>query len=398
MTIFVSRRLLKLSCLTIACLLAACNNNDAGKSNKSAVAPAGASAAEPAVKADVMLVTIKPEMAANFTVGAAEMAEISIPQRIAGRIEVNDQYTTRIGSAITGRVTEVLAAVGDHVKRGQALARLASPELTNAQLAYLRAVSGAKLAERSLERAEQLILADVIGNAELQRREVELSTSRAEMRAAADQLKLIGMSSSAIERLREVGALTSEVTITATRNGVVVERKVSQGQVAQPGDPLFTVADLSNVWVVGSLPEQDAGSVRMNQQVEVEVPALENAKLSGKIVFVSDTVNADTRTIAIRTEVANPKFGLKPQMLATLVINSKLTRQLSVPTSAVVRENDRDHVFIKVTDTSFRLTAVELEEDAGAFRRVKKGLAEGNEIVVAGAFHLNNERKRAELE
>jgi cobalt-zinc-cadmium efflux system membrane fusion protein len=85
-------------------------------------------------------------------------------------------------------------------------------------------------------------------------------------------------------------------------------------------------------------------------------------------------------------------------MLATLVINSKLTRQLAVPTSAVVRENDRDHVFIKVTDTSFRLTAVELEEDAGAFRRVKKGLAEGNEIVVAGAFHLNNERKRAELE
>ena len=206
------------------------------------------------------------------------------------------------------------------------------------------------------------------------------------------------MSSAAIERLREVGALTSEVTITATRNGVVVERKVSQGQVAQPGDPLFTVADLSNVWVVGSLPEQDAGSVRMNQQVEVEVPALENAKLSGKIVFVSDTVNADTRTIAIRTEVANPKFGLKPQMLATLVINSKLTRQLAVPTSAVVRENDRDHVFIKVTDNSFRLTAVELEEDAGAFRRVKKGLAEGNEIVVAGAFHLNNERKRAELE
>lgn len=377
-------RILVLSCAMLA-LLAGCDK-------KNPVAKA------PVKSVDPMVVEVVPKMASSFEVAPAEMIAISVPQRIAGRIDVNDHFTTRIGSAITGRVTEVIATVGTRVSRGQALAKLASLELTNAQLAYLRALSSSKLAERSVERAQQLLLADVIGSAELHRREVELSVARAELRAATDQLRMIGMTASAIEKLRETGALASEVSIIATRSGVVVERKVSQGQVAQPGDPLFTVADLSSVWVVGSLPEQDAGSVSMHQLVEVEVPALADRKLKGKIIFISDTVSPDTRTIAIRTEVSNQKFELKPQMLATLVISNKLTRQLAVPSSAVVRENDKDHVFIKLEENKYRLTPVELEDDAGEYRRVKKGLSEGAEIVVAGAFHLNNERRRAELE
>jgi len=389
---YTTRAGLLLICATL--LLSACGKKGASEANAKT-----ADTAQNAQKdADPMLVAIKPEMASNFSVAAVEMVEISVPQRVAGRIEVNEQHTTRIGSSITGRVTEVMANVGTRVVRGQALAKLASPELTNAQLAYLRAVSGTKLAERSVERAQQLMQADVIGFAELQRREVELSTSLAELHAAADNLKLIGMPASAIVRLRDEGSLTSEVTITATQAGIVVERKVSQGQVAQPGDPLFTVADLSTVWVVGGLPEQEANSVVMHQFVEVAVPALGENALKGKIIFISDTVSLDTRTVAIRTEVKNPKFELKPQMLATLLINSKITRQLAVPNAAVVRENDKDHVFIKLPDNKFRLVPVELEPDAGEMRRVRTGLTEGIEVVVAGAFHMNNERKRAELE
>jgi len=377
--------------LAATLLLGAC---DKAGTNEAVARPAPAAQ----VKEDPMLVTVRPEMETHFSVAPAAMAEMAILQRIAGRIEVNDQRTTRIGSSITGRVTEVLAAVGSRVVRGQALARLASPELTNAQLAYLRAVSSAKLAERSVERARQLIQADVIGYAEMQKREVEQSIANAELRAAADQLKLIGMSQAAIERLREQGSLTSEVTIIATQSGVVVERKVSQGQVAQPGDPLFTVADLSNVWVVGSLPEQDASSVALNQMVEVDVPALGNKQLKGRIVFISDTISTDTRTVSVRTAVDNPNFELKPQMLATLLVNGKVTRQLAVPSSAVVRENNLDHVFVKVATNQYLLTRVELEPASGDLRQVKKGISEGTEIVVAGAFHLNNERKRAELE
>ena len=360
-------------------------------------AAAGKPNAAPPVR-DTLLVELAPEMDKQFRVEPATLADIAVTQKVAGRIEANERLTMRIGASVTGRVVQVLAEVGDRVKAGQPLARLASPELTNAQLSFLRALSSTKLAERSVERAQALVAADVIGNAELQRREVELSVARAELRAAQDQLRLIGLAPSAIDRLRDTGAIASEVAITATRTGVVIERKVSQGQVAQPGDPLFTVADLSNVWVVGGLPEQDANSVRLDQQVEVEVAALGVEKLKGRIVYVSDTVQQDTRTVPIRTEVQNPKFELKPQMLATLKLNGTTVRQLAVPASAVVRENDRDYVFVKQGERRYRLTEVQLEPAAGELRPVRKGIDEGTPIVVDGSFHLNSQRKRAELE
>ncbi len=379
-----------------AALLAGCGKekSEPAKSDAAKAAPASG-----AVKAqDPMEVVLTPEMAKQFRIEKAMMADLTITQRVAGRIDANERLTTRIGASITGRVVNVLAEVGDRVKAGQVLAMLASPELTNSQLAYLRALSATKLAERSVERAQALVAADVIGTAELQRREVELSVARAELRAASDQLRLIGLSQGAVERLRDSGAIAPEVPITSTRTGIVIERKVSQGQVAQPGDPLFTVADLSNVWVVGALPEQDANSVHLNQRVEVEVPALGAEKLTGRIVYVSDTVQPDTRTVPIRTEVQNPKFELKPQMLASLKLNGMVSKQLAVPASAVVRENDKDYVFVHLGDQRFRLTEVTLDPAAGELRPVRKGIDEGTPIVVDGSFHLNSQRKRAELE
>ena len=366
-----------------------CGKNDTPKTKP---------AEQTVAKLNPLDVILKEEMAKQFVIEQAQIVELAVVQKVSGRIEANEQRTTRIGSSITGRVTQVMAEVGDRVKAGQPLAKLASPELSNAQLGFLRALSATKLAERSVERAQQLVTADVIGNAELQRREVELSVARAELRAATDQLRLIGLSEALIERLRETGALASEVAITANRTGIVVERKVSQGQVAQPGDPLFTVADLSNVWVVGALPEQDANSVHLNQLVEVEVAALGKQKLKGRIVFVSDTVQQDTRTVPIRTSVENPKFELKPQMLATLHLSGGLRKQLAVPGSAVVRENDKDYVFVQIGKNHFRLTEVELDPAAGELRPVRKGISEGTFIVVDGSFHLNSQRKRAELE
>ncbi len=396
------RRVASLAVCCFALTLAGCGKDDAAKKPPAAPSASTGSSAPAAPgapkKSDPMEVELTAEMNKQFRVEAAQMASIAISQKVAGRIEANEHRTTRIGASVSGRVIQVMAEVGDRVKAGQPLARLASPELTNAQLAYLRAVSSTKLAERSVERAQQLVLADVIGNAELQRREVELSVARAELRAASDQLRLIGMSPAAIDKLRETGALAAEVPITSTRTGIVIERKVSQGQVAQPGDPLFTVADLSNVWVVGALPEQDANSVKLDQRVEVEVPALGQQVLKGKIVYISDTVQTDTRTVPIRTEVDNPKFELKPQMLATLRLNGLFVEQLAVPAAAVVRENDKDYVFVKVAENRFRLTEVQLDPLAGELRPVRKGIDVGTPIVVDGSFHLNSQRKRAELE
>jgi membrane fusion protein, heavy metal efflux system len=355
------------------------------------------SAAE-AVAADPMEVVIKPDMAAQFKVSKLTVQDITPWLEISGRIEANDRLVTRIGAAVTGRVTEVLAEVGDRVQLGQSLARVASSELTTAQMGYLRAHSAASQAERAVERARQLILADVIGSAEMQRRESELTIARAEFRAAGDQLRLMGLPNFAIERLKDQGTLHPVTSVSATLAGVVIERNISQGQVAQPGDPLFTVADLGNVWVVGALPEQVARSVQVGQTVNIDVPALGNRSLSGKIVFVGDTVSPETRSVTIRTQVDNVQRDLKPQMLATMRVRSATQQTLALPAQAVVRENDRDHVFIKTANLRFKLTPVELGPAQDDLRPVLKGLSEGTEVVTQGAFHMNNERKRAELE
>jgi len=372
--------------IAMACLLAACQPQPPS-------APA-----ESKSPIDAMQVQIPPEMASRFQVAQVQARDIESFKEVAGRIEANDRLVTRIGASVTGRVTEVLVEVGDRVQPGQPLARVASPELSQAQMAYLRAHSGSALADRAVERARQLYQADVIGSAELQRRESEQALARAEKRATQDQLRLLGIPAEALERLRDQGTLHPHATVVSTLSGVVIERKVSNGQVAQPGDPLFTVADLSKVWVVGDLPEQTARTVQVGQRVDIEVPALGGRQLSGKIVHVGDTVSPETRTVPIRTQVDNLSRDLKPQMLATMRIRGEAVRTLVVPADAVVRENDQDHVYVRKSDQLFQLTPVELGPAVGGLRPLLRGLDEGAEIVVVGAFHMNNERKRAELE
>ena len=343
-------------------------------------------------------IRIEPAMAARFQVAAIEPVEWVAQQDVPGRIEANERQVTRIGASVTGRVTQVLVEVGDRVHNGQTLARVASPELTQAQMAYLRAHSVAGLAERAVERARQLFQADVIGAAELQRRESELALAQAELRAQGDQLRLLGIPAQALDDLRDRGTLQPHAAVVATQSGVVIERKVSNGQVTQPGDPLFTLADLSNVWVVGALPEQTARLVQVGQRVDIAVPALGGRQLSGRIVHVGDTVSPETRTVPIRTQVDNPQRDLKPQMLASMRIRGESSLELVVPQEAVIREGDQDHVYVRVAENTFRYVPVELGVAQGQWRSVRKGLSAGDPVVVRGAFHLHNERQRAELQ
>lgn len=350
-------------------------------------------------KLDARDVMIKPEMQSYFASGPLEVAEVSRTVEVAGSIQPDERLVTRIGASVLGRVTNVLAEVGDRVSVGQSLASVASPELTQAQLAYLRASATFSQAERAVERAQVLVKADVIGTAELQRRESEFNIARAELRAAGDQLSLMGMPSSLIESLRKDGVLNPSVGVPATQAGVVIERKVSQGQVATPGDPLFTVADLSRVWVVGQIPEQNARYVRVGQLVEIEVPALRNRKIQGKLAFVGDTISPETRTVTLRTVINNPDRELKPAMLVNMRIQGDPRRMPVVPVDAVVREGDKDHVFVRKSDNLWTLAPVQL--DAAVDEKVRPvidGIKEGTEIIVKGAFHLNNERKRAAQE
>jgi len=347
---------------------------------------------------DIYSIQLKPGMTKHLKIGLPVSLELADKLRVPGRIEPDEETLVRIGANVTGRIVEVNSRLGDEVISGTVLAKISSPEFTEAQLAFLRANSQTTLAERASERATQLLLADVIGSAELQRRESELQVFRAEQSAAKDQLRLLGIGSKALSSLGKLGRILPSVEISSPIEGTVIERKVSVGQVVEPSDQLYSIADLSSVWVVGDVPEQSARGVKIDQHVEVYIPALGDVRLIGRIVFVADTVDPETRTVMVRTLVDNERRNLKPAMLARMYITGVQNKKLVIPEGAVVREDNRDHVFIAQGNDHFLLVPVELGEAVGQVRPVLEGLDKNREIVLDGAFHLNNERKRADLE
>ena len=347
---------------------------------------------------DPNLVMANEALLAQIKISVVSQGEVSDILRVAGQIDFDEQALTRIGASVTGRVTQINAQLGNEVKKGDTLALINSSELSNSQLAYLKARSEKEFHRRTVQRAKTLFEADVISAAELQRRESEYEVASAQTRAAQDQLRVLGVNLKAMEELATTGAIDSVASVMATIKGVVVERKVTTGQVVQPADVLFTVADLSRVWAVAQVPEQQVAQVKVGQSVRIEVPALENEKLIGKLIYVGQTVNPESRTVLVRTELENTSGRLKPSMLASMLIEATPTKRVVVPITAIVREQDADYVFIEEKPGSFRLKPVRLSSEHNGQRVVLDGLSQGMRIVSDGAFHLNNHRNLKDME
>jgi cobalt-zinc-cadmium efflux system membrane fusion protein len=314
--------------------------------------------------------------------------------RASGRVDFNELFLSRIGANVTGRVSDILAIPGQRVKQGDILAKITSTELTQSQLSYLKAKSASQLADQAANRARILYKEDVIALAELQRREAEASSAKAEFRATNDQLRVQGMDQPSIDRLAKSGVIESINNVIATIPGEIVERKINKGQVVQPADALFTVADLSSLWAVSEIPESNAYLIHKGQKVTLVIPALRNASIEGVVAHVDSIVNPQTRTVVVRMEVPNKDGLIKPGMLATMMIESQPTERLLVPSSAVIREDNHDHVFIREDEDTYRMVTVKLGPEGKGYRPVISGLKDGQEIAVNGAFHLNTERKR----
>lgn len=352
-----------------------------------------------APRPDPMLVDAGEALVASLKIEAAVPAAVSPIFRVAGRIDFDEQRISRISTTVPGRVSDLKVVLGQQVGRGAVLATLTSANLGEAQLAYLKANSQVQLLRRSVERARALLAADVIGSAELQRRENELEVAEAEKRGAADQLRLLGLRDGTLDSLERTGAISSVKPVLSTQAGTIVERNVALGQVVQPSESLFVVADLSRVRVVAEVPEQEARGILSGQHVGIDVPAL-GVRREARLDYVSPTVNPDTRTILVRAELDNRDRSLKPAMLATVEIAGAAAERIYLLPSAIVRENNIDHVFVEVAPGRFRLRPVVLGHLARGpngeeVRPVVEGVEASERVVVDGAFHLNSQRKSA---
>jgi cobalt-zinc-cadmium efflux system membrane fusion protein len=373
--------------LTFAMMLAvaACKS---GSSQEPAAASSTSAVSNP------LEIKAKSELLQQLKIGDVIWADVSASQMVPARVEVDDTRITRVGSPVMGRISSLSVREGQEVHRGEVLALLNSTGLSDAQLGFLKAVSQRLVASRSVERAQLLLKADVIGSAELQRREAELSQASAELDAARDQLELLGMPASDIAELEKTRAIKSVSRVVAGMDGTVLSRKITLGQVIQPADTIFEISDLSSVWLVADVPEQTAGKLHAGQAAEATIAALPDLKIRGRLSFVSATVNPETRTIRARMDLVNRSRTLKPAMLATMTLKDETARQRLVPASAVVREDDKEHIFVQLSADTFVLREVKLGGDFDGRRVLVEGIQPDEKIVLDGAFHLNNERRR----
>ncbi|MBL8236064.1 MAG: efflux RND transporter periplasmic adaptor subunit [Bryobacterales bacterium] len=354
--------------------------------------PAAQTAAAPA--GDPLEITPSESIRKDLRIEVPAAAEVGAVLSVAARLEFDETRITRVGSPVMGRIATLGAREGEEVKKGQLLATLSSTGLSEAQLTLLKATSQRQLAQRAVDRARTLLEAGVIGAAEVQRRDAELSQAAAEVDAARDQLTLLGMLPESIDELLKGRRINSMARVIASMDGIVLDRKITLGQVIQPADTVFEIADLTHLWMVADVPEQNAGRLQEGQTVEATIGALPNLTLRGKLSFISHTVNPETRTVRVRMELPNPKGRYKPAMLATMLLKEHTEKRTVVPVAAVVREENVEHVFVQRAEGTYVLRPVTLGDEFDGRRVLISGLQPGDAIVTQGAFHLNNERRR----
>ena len=370
-----------------AVLLAACNGTQAEPHTDS----------RNRAKSDPLQITIGESLKSRIRTGKPAWRNVAGTFDVAARIEADETRLARVSAPVTGRIVELNAYEGQHVSKGQIVATIYSTELSAAQSNFLKALSQRQLAERAVDRAKQLLTEGVIGEAEAQRREAELQQASTDVASSREQLMVLGLTSDDIDKLQKSRAVSSNTHILSTIDGVVLERKATLGQVVQAVDTVLVIADLSQVWLVADVPEQSAGHIRIGKSVQAQLPALNNRVVRGQLSFVSSIVNRETRTVLVRMNLPNPGLSYKPAMLATMTLVDGAERQLVVPSSAVVRENNSDNIFVQTAPGQFRMRPVTLGAEYQDVRVVAKGISDSEVIVLDGAFHLNNERKRREL-
>jgi len=351
----------------------------------------------PAVDKGLVRLTAEEIKSAGIIVQPVTRSEFRTIRDFPGTVEPNEHALAEITTLVRGRVIDVYADLGREVKGGTLLALLYSSELGMAQSAYLKATAKLNVAERAFRRAELLLKEKVIGVAELQRREGEMLSLRAELREARDRLLILGLTDEDLRNLDRNHTIRSHVPVVAPFDGRIIARNLTKGEVVETTEKLFVVADLSDVWVTAVIPEKDIPYIRPDQtgtgqSVEVHVAAYPGQTFQGRITYVGDVLDPATRTMRLRLELPNPERKLKPAMYATVRVYSEPeANALLIPVSAVQRDRDRQFVFVEREPAIFEARDVKLGNSNGREIKVEDGLLEGESIVTNGAFVLKSE-------
>lgn len=350
-----------------------------------------------------VVVTLSQEAVdrAGVTVTTVAAGSLSGGLRAPGVVEPNAYKQVVVTPVVSGRITRVEAELGQHVQRGRTLAQIFSPELAEAQTRYISARAELEAHEQELARTEKLVEIGAASRQELERIHAGHTARRADVQSAASRLQLLGLSADAIEALGPEKNQSATTNVPAPITGVVTERLANVGLNVDQAAKLFTVVDLSTVWVVANLYEKDFARLRVGSPATVTTNAYPDLVLQGRVSYIDPQVSADTRTAKVRIEVPNPRNELRLGMYAEALLGDGGGGPSTavIPRSAVQNVGNRTVVYLvnpkepgKFVEREVRLGAVTGDQVA-----VVSGVQPGDVVVNEGSFYVRAERERLGL-
>ena len=309
-----------------------------------------------------------------------------------GKIAANADRATPVFSPYSGRITRVIAGLGDTVKAGAALATLEASEFVQAQNDLATAASQLKLARTTETRKHALYDAKGGSLQDWQSAQADLTAAETALSAVRNRLSILGKSPAEIAALEKNQTISPVATLSAPIAGVVVDRQVGPGQYVQAGGatPQFTIADISSVWLLANVRETDAARVKLGQSVEVHVPAYPDRVFKARLTYVSAVVDAVTHRLPVRAEIANRDGALKPEMFANFrILTSEASESPAVPQSAVVYEGAAAHVWVVAADGLLSLRNIRTGRSNNGLIEVLEGLKPGENVVTKGGLFID---------
>jgi cobalt-zinc-cadmium efflux system membrane fusion protein len=327
--------------------------------------------------ADMNLITIDPKDAAKFPLNTAGQIESVSELTATGSVLPDIAREVPVISMANGRVVDIKARLDDNVKKGQLLLKVQSPDVTAAFDTYMKAANDEKMAHRAFERADDLFKHGAISQAQLEQAEDTAKDAAADLNAAEEQLKTLGVDSKHPSNI---------LPVYAPIGGVIVAQNVTQSAAAgvtlSGSATAFTIADLSTVWVVADVFENDIPKLQLGQQAKIKINAFPDRPLSGRIGDIGPILDPTIRTAKVRIEVANPGF-LKLGMFASVTFTGKTKETHAVvPAEAVLHLHDRDWVFLPAGANQFKRNEVRTGRMIDGNRQeILSGLAPGQQVA-----------------
>lgn len=353
---------------------------------------------------DADQVQFSAETLARAKIETQEVALRSLPMEIeaSGRLAINEDASARVGSPTEGRVTKVLATVGDYVKAGQTLVLVHSHELVQAQADHAKAVAALTRAEKSLvyaqaelDRANRLLAAKAISEREQMRAAADVTAAKAEVA----QIKVeLNRSEEFLEHLGVKPGGPDDVVISAPISGQIIKRNISIGTVVNPAEDLLVIANFTTLWAIAEVPEKQAAAVRPGQPVHLSVQAFAERQFKARVIQIGAALNPETRTTQVRCLVENVRGQLRPEMFATIHLTTGMTQQiLAVPRDAIQEIKGEKVVFVPTGAETFVKRAVQTGREQGDWIEIISGLQAGERIVTRGGFFVKSEFLRSTM-